>query len=72
MTQGYLIRQLKVPKVGLEPTRFLRAPDFESGVSTSSTTSAVVKRRKGNDWSLLSKIISEVVSGIRYQVVGSE
>ena len=28
-----------VPRVGLEPTR-LAPPDFESGVSTSSTTSA--------------------------------
>jgi hypothetical protein len=27
-----------VAKVGLEPTRFLRALDFESSVSTNSTT----------------------------------
>ena len=29
-----------VPKVGLEPTRAFGPPDFESGASTSSTTSA--------------------------------
>ena len=33
-------RIFKMPEVGIEPTRVLSPPDFESGASTSFTTPA--------------------------------